>query len=132
MTAAAHESYDVTPDEPMPPGAFERAVEDDVVVYLTQGGRTLAKIVPMKAEHEELERLAAAWQAKEEHAARVCARLREAVAGADPGIRQVAEELIDEILEAAEIASDVAASDAAMADPEPAVPWERVKADLGL
>ena len=36
------------------------------------------------------------------------------------------------MLEALEDAEDLAAYDAALADPDPGIPWEQVKEDLGI
>lgn len=40
--------------------------------------------------------------------------------------------LFEKMLEALEDAEDLAAYDEAMADPDPGIPWEQVKKDLGL
>ncbi len=44
----------------------------------------------------------------------------------------VSPERYEELIEALEDAEDVAAFDAAMAEEGPNIPWEQVKADLGL
>ncbi|HEY4005597.1 MAG TPA: type II toxin-antitoxin system Phd/YefM family antitoxin [Pseudonocardia sp.] len=38
----------------------------------------------------------------------------------------------EELMDALEAAEDIAAFDAAMAEEDPSIPWEQVKADLGL
>ena len=40
--------------------------------------------------------------------------------------------LFEKMLEALEDAEDLAAYDAALADPDPGIPWEQVKKDLGI
>lgn len=40
-------------------------------------------------------------------------------------------ERYEELMDAYEEVEDIAAYDAAIADPEPSIPWEQVKADLG-
>ena len=40
-------------------------------------------------------------------------------------------ERYEQLMDALEDVEDIAAADAAMADPSPSIPWEQVKADLG-
>jgi prevent-host-death family protein len=49
-----------------------------------------------------------------------------------PAAVLVSPERYEQLMEALEDAEDVAAFDAAMAEDGPNIPWEQVKADLGL
>ena len=40
-------------------------------------------------------------------------------------------ERYEQLMDALEDVEDIAAADAAMADPSPSIPWEQVKAELG-
>ncbi len=49
-----------------------------------------------------------------------------------PAAILVSPQLYDRMTEALEEIEDIEAIEHAMADPAPSIPWERVKADLGL
>jgi antitoxin Phd len=106
-----------------------RAVYSGTVTYLTRRGRRLAAIVPAG-------RIAAdEAEAREEAVAEACRVLWRSVAGTDVTTRAEVRKVIDRLMEEAEDAADVAASDAALAEIEagaPTVPWETVKRELGL
>lgn len=47
-------------------------------------------------------------------------------------VAAIVPESVIEVLRAAEDAEDIAEADAAMDDPDESIPWEQVKAELGL
>ncbi len=49
-----------------------------------------------------------------------------------PAAVVISPELFEQLLDAAEELEDIASYEAAMAEPSPNIPWEQVKADLGL
>ena len=88
----------------------DRAAYSGGGTYLTRGGRRLAAVVP-------------AFQAAADHAAALeeatvetCRRLWQAVASADEATQDVVRGAIDQLIEHAEDAADIAAAEAARAE----------------
>jgi prevent-host-death family protein len=106
-----------------------RAVYSGDVTYLTRRGRRLAAIVPAAraaADHAV---------AVEEATAETCRHLWQAVSGADQPTKDLVRAAIDQLIEHAEDATDIAAAEAARAEISagaPTIAWEQVRAELGL
>lgn len=99
------------------------------VTYVTRRGRRLAAIVP--AHHTTVDEA----RAREATIAETCRRLWYGVAGADPATKSAVRAVIDQMLQDAEDAADVAAADAALAEVRagaPTIPAEEVWAELGI
>lgn len=106
-----------------------RAVYAGTPTHLTRRGRRLAVVVSEAHLAEEDAR------AREEATATACRALWLGVRDADGKTQAAVREAIGRMMEAAEDASDLAAVDAAMAERQAGaqpIPWEQVKAELGL
>jgi prevent-host-death family protein len=106
-----------------------RAVYAGTPTHLTRRGRRLAVVVSETYLAEE------ATRAREEATAMACRELWLGVKDAAEPTRAAVRVVIDKLMDAAEDASDLAAVDAAEAERQAGaqpVPWEQVKAELGL
>ena len=106
-----------------------RAVYGGTPTHLTRRGRRLAVVVSETylAEGEA--------RAREEATAAACRALWLSVKDASEQTQTAVRAVIDELMDTAENASDLAAVDAAEAERQAGaqpVPWEQVKAELGL
>jgi antitoxin (DNA-binding transcriptional repressor) of toxin-antitoxin stability system len=130
----AHASYDVPPHGQLPSEAVD-AVADGTVVYLTRGGRLLGRILPAGPDLDELRALAAFWKERENTIATVRDQLQAAMDDPDTPPRLIAGAqrllvLLDQFLDDAEERADIAAAEAALADPEPTIPHDQVMAQF--
>jgi prevent-host-death family protein len=106
-----------------------RAVYGGEPTYLTRRGRRLALVV--SAGQVAADQARAAEQATAE----VCRELWQSVADSDDATRAAVRHVIDRLITLAEDTADKAAIVAARQDRESGakpVPWEQVKAELGL
>jgi antitoxin Phd len=106
-----------------------RAVYGGEATYLTRRGRRMALIVSPAQLAADRERAA------EQAVVEACRRMWQNVADADEATRTAVRELIDATVALAEDAGDLAAVIAAREDRESGaepIPWEQVKAELGL
>jgi prevent-host-death family protein len=105
-----------------------RAAYAGAVTYVTRRGRRLAAIVPAA------QLAAEAAQAGEEATARACRLLWRSVAGADEVTQAKVRAVIEQLMDAAEDVSDVAAVDAAHAELDagaPTVSLEELRTEFG-
>jgi len=106
-----------------------RAVYGGTPTHLTRRGRRLAVVV------SETHLAAEETRAREEATAAACRALWLGVQDASEQTRAAVRAVIATLMDAAEDASDLATLDAAQAEGETGaqpVPWEQVKAELGL
>jgi len=106
-----------------------RAVYAGTPTHLTRRGRRLAVVVSEAHVAQEDTR------AREEATAAACRALWLGVRDADEKTRAAVREVISHLMDAAEDASDQAAVDAAMSERQAGaqpLPWEQVKAEIGL
>jgi antitoxin Phd len=106
-----------------------RAVYGGTPTHLTRRGRRLAVVVSETYLAEEEAR------ARKEATAAACRALWLSVKDASEQTQTAVRAVIDELMDTAENASDLAAVDAAEAERQAGaqpVPWEQVKAELGL
>lgn len=106
-----------------------RAVYGGEATYLTRRGRRLALVV--SAAQLDADRA----RAREQAVAGACSQLWRSVASADDGTRDAVRAVINQMITIAEDAADTAVADAARAERESGaepLPWEQVKAELGL
>jgi antitoxin Phd len=106
-----------------------RAVYGGTATHLTRRGRRLAVVV------SETYLAAEETRAREEATAAACRALWLGVQDASEQTRAAVRAVIATLMDAAEDASDLATLDAAQAERETGaqpVPWEQVKAELGL
>jgi len=106
-----------------------RAVYGGTPTHLTRRGRRLAVVISETHLAEEETR------AREEATAAACRALWLSVEDAGEQTRAVVRAVIDELMDTAENASDMAALEAAEAERQNGaqpIPWEQVKAELGL
>lgn len=130
MTAAfADDEYEVPPHGTPPAEAVERA-EAGEVVYLTREGQRVAVVESAELRRQNLEQRAAYVRRREEETTERFRALWEKLADAPQETRDVVRPFIDGVLAAAEDEADLAAAEAAMADPAPSIPHEQVLRDL--
>jgi len=106
-----------------------RAVYGGERTYITRRGRRLAVVVSAAQVEADLARVA------QQGAVDTCERLWEYVADRDKATKAAVRQLIDMVIRDAEDFADMAALRAAEEERESGaepVPWEQVKADLGL
>jgi antitoxin Phd len=106
-----------------------RAVYGGETTYLTRRGRRLALVM------SAAQLAADQARARQQAIADTCRQLWDSVAAADEATRATVRAAIDEAIETAEDAADIAVMGAVIEDHESGaepVPWEQVKAELGL
>jgi prevent-host-death family protein len=106
-----------------------RAVYGGEATYLTRRGRRLAVVA------SAAQLAADEARARQDATVEACQQVWESVAGTDEATRAMVRASIDALIEKIEDIGDLAALTAAQEDYEPGtepVPWEQVKAELGL
>jgi prevent-host-death family protein len=106
-----------------------RAVYGGEATYLTRRGRRLAVVV------SAAQLAADEARARQDATVEACREVWQSVAGVDEATRAVVRASLDKLIETAEDTADLAVLGAVRDDHESGgepVPWEQVKAELGL